>query len=512
MHDEPFNLLGVSPDDWAKMPEAGQLALLSLLDIVRSQSARLRELETLVRELQAKLGQSSRTSSKPPSSDPPSTPPAPPRPSRGRKAGGQSGHQGHHRPLVPPEAVTQPIELAPQHCPCCQSALPDDLPDAQPLRRTQVWEVPPIEPIIIEYRQHTVCCPHCQQLVTAELPADAPPGAFGPRATALMALMRSHFRLSLDEAVDFFGDVCQLPLGSASILRGCARVSAALAPIDADIHEAVQMQPQLNVDETSWPTETRTGWLWVAVSAVAVCFRICTGRGKDELRALLGSCYRGIINSDRLSAYKLLPSRQRQLCWSHLIRNLLGVQERYADASGWAEQMLTQSEALFFAWHCYKDGWYDQVALQQALLPVRLAMQDLLRAGVDSAYPKIASLSRELLAQWEALWTFSRVEGVEPTNNAAERALRPAVLWRKGSFGSRSAEGCRFVERLLSVRSTCQQQQRPVFAFLTAAVAAAWAGEEAPRLIPVPGQAASSAQVATPVVRPSVQTTLKWAA
>jgi len=212
-----------------------------------------------------------------------------------------------------------------------------------------------------------------------------------------------------------------------------------------------------------------------------------------------------------LSAYKLLPNGQRQLCWSHLIRNLLGLQERYADASGWAEQMLKQSEALFFAWRCYKEGWYDQVALQQALLPVRLAMQELLRAGVESPHAKIASLSRELLSQWEALWTFSRVEGVEPTNTAAERALRPAVLWRKGSFGSRSAEGCRFVERLLSVRATCQKQERALFEFITAAVAAAWAGEEAPRLIPAPGPVASSVHT-TVALRPSAQTTLKWAA
>ena len=150
MHDEPFNLLGVSPDDWANTPESVQLALLSLLDIVRSQSARLREHETLLRELQAKLGQSSRNSSKPPSSEPPSTPPAPPRTPRGRKSGGQLGHEGHQRPLVPPEQVHNPIELLPQQCPNCQSALGADLPDAAPLRRTQVYELPPIAPIITE--------------------------------------------------------------------------------------------------------------------------------------------------------------------------------------------------------------------------------------------------------------------------------------------------------------------------------------------------------------------------
>src|SRR6266545_6687518 len=200
-----------------------------------------------------------------------------------------------------------------------------------------------------------------------------------------------------------------------------------------------------------------------------------------------------MVTSDRLSASTLLPNGQRQLCWSHLVRNLLGVQARYADERGWAHQMLKRTDELFFAWHAYKDGWSDHVALQQALMPVRLAMQELLRAGVESPYSKIASVSRELLSQWEALWTFSRVAGVAPTNNAAERAVRPAVLWRKGSFGSGSAAGCRFVERLVSVRATCRQQERGLFGFLTAAVAAAWAGEAAPTRIPAPAQAACSA-------------------
>jgi len=122
MHEEPFNLLGVSPDAWAHTPESVQLALLSLLDIVRAQSAQIKELQILVRELQAKLGQTSRNSSKPPSSDPPSAPPSPSRPARGRKAGGQVGHEGHQRPLLPPEQVQDPIELRPEHCPTCQAA------------------------------------------------------------------------------------------------------------------------------------------------------------------------------------------------------------------------------------------------------------------------------------------------------------------------------------------------------------------------------------------------------
>jgi transposase len=486
MHEEPFNLLGIPPEDWAKTPETVRFALGSLLDIVQAQSQQIKELHIKVRDLEAKLGQSSRNSSKPPSSDPPSAPPKPPKVPRGRNAGGQPGHQGHNRPLLPPERVDEPVELLPDHCPDCSTVFAPELATIGEPRRTQVWELPLVQPHITEYRQHSRCCPGCRQLVTADLPPDAPPGAFGPRATALMALLRGRYRLSLDDAVELLADLWKLPLSSASVVMSCERASEALAPVDAAIQAVVQASPSVNADETSWPTETRKGWLWVAVSSLATCFRVHTSRSGPALRVLLGEAYRGIVGSDRFSAYGQYADGQRQLCWAHLVRNLRGLQERYGEETHWAQQLLDLSDELFLAWQLYKGGWIEQMALQQALIGVRLAMRDRLHQGVASPFPKIASFSHELVAHWEALWTFSRVEGIEPTNNIAERALRHAVLWRKGCFGSRSEAGCRFVERVLSVRATCVQQQRSLFAFVTEAVEAAWAGLPAPVLVTHP--------------------------
>jgi transposase len=167
-------------------------------------------------------------------------------------------------------------------------------------------------------------------------------------------------------------------------------------------------------------------------------------------------------------------------------RNVRALDERYGAETGWARAVLAQSDTLFFAWHLYRGGWLDRVGLQQALLPVRHSLRDLLEAGTTSPQIQIAGLSRKLLRRWEALFAFCRIEDIEPTNNAAERALRHAVLWRKGSFGSRSDEGCRFVERLLSVRATCAQQGRSLFTFLTEAVCAAWAGTPPPVLVTSP--------------------------
>jgi transposase len=151
-----------------------------------------------------------------------------------------------------------------------------------------------------------------------------------------------------------------------------------------------------------------------------------------------------------------------------------------------AQGMLHLAQTLFAAWRWYRSGIFDQLALQQALIPVRLALHERLEAGQSCGWDKLQAFCRDLLTHWEALWTFSRVEGMEPTNNLAERALRPAVVWRKSCFGTQSALGSRFVERILSVRATCAQQGRNLFAFLTDVVRAAWASQPAPSIFCTP--------------------------
>jgi len=204
------------------------------------------------------------------------------------------------------------------------------------------------------------------------------------------------------------------------------------------------------------------------------------------LRRLLGDGYRGLVHSDRASAYHLLPSAQRQLCWAHLVRNLQGLIDQQHSQSPRAGAMLQLAHQLFAAWHWYRSGVFDQLALQQALIPVRMAMQERLEAGRRCGWDKLEGFCRDLLTHWEALWTFSRVEGMQPTNNVAERALRPAVVWRKSCFGTQSALGSRFVERMLSVRATCAQQGRNLFAFLTEAVRAQFASQPAPSVFVSP--------------------------
>jgi len=174
------------------------------------------------------------------------------------------------------------------------------------------------------------------------------------------------------------------------------------------------------------------------------------------------------------------------LCWAHLIGKLQGLIDQQHAESIWAQRLLEWTRDIFTAWQAYRSGLYDQIALQQALLPVRLALHDLLLAGAQRPWTKLQAFCQDLLTHWDGLWTFVRVEGLEPTNNAAERALRPAVIWRKSCYGTQSGLGSRLVERMLSVRATCAQQGRNLFAFLTDAVRAGWLGQPAPSIFCTP--------------------------
>jgi transposase len=345
-----------------------------------------------------------------------------------------------------------------------------------------VWELPLVQPLVAAHQYHTVCCHGCGTLVTAERPADVPPGGFGPRTAAVVSLLHGRYRISHREVIHLLADLFQLPLSLGSVVTLQTTVSTALAPIYADIQTHVQAAPVANVDETGWKEAGKRRWLWVMVTAMATCFYVATSRNGPALRHLLGPAYRGIVGSDRHRPYLALPPERHQLCWSHLIRNFQALVDRGGRPGIWGADFLALSHLVFRLWHLFREGTLDRAMLQAAMVPIQQAMHALLRQGARRCDAP-ETLCQELLAHEDALWTFVRESGVEPTNNAAEQALRPAVLWRKGCFGAHSAEGNAFVERILTISATCTQQHRHLLTFLTAAVDAAWRGQSAPKLV-----------------------------
>lgn len=459
---------------WEQIPPAAQAALLV---VVHHYEARLTQLEERIRQLEEQLGQNSTNSSRPPSTDAPAVKRAPPKDPSGRSRGGQPGHALHSRPLLPPDRC---IPVKPDTCRRCGHALHGE--DPGPLRH-QVLDLPVLKPDVTEYQLHRLACRCCGTTTCGQLPAGVPTGHSGPRLQATTALLTGGYRLSKRQAETLLGDLCGVPLSAGEVCALEQQTSAVLAPVVEELQGFCRTQPA-NMDETSWRQQRRRAWLWVVVTDLVTIFHIALSRGGKVVQELLGEDYRHVLTSDRWSAYHGQPLRSRQLCWAHLQRDFQAMVDRGNAAAVIGEELLCCAQDLFTWWYRVRDGTLSRATFRNYMSTVRAMTREALEAGRACPCAKTAATCAALLKVEPALWTFVRVAGIEPTNNAAERAVRHAGQWRKTSYGTDSQAGSRFVARILSVVATCRQQGRHVLGYLTQCCEAALHGDPAPSLLP----------------------------
>lgn len=476
-------------DIWDRTPSEAQTYIGAL-------QARLCALELIVqalqeenRALQERLNQTSRNSSRPPSSDPPQAQ-RPNRPRSGRRRGGQPGHRGQTRTLIPVDEVDEVVSIKPEQCASCHAPLSGD--DPTPFRH-QIIEIPPIKPVVTEYQWHQLVCPKCGETTRAPWPKGVPRGTYGPRVHATVALCTGSSRLAKRTTQQVMADLFGVPMSVGSISQSEKITTAVIADPVQEARDSVEDQSVAHLDETSWRQGNQRAWLWVAVMNLVTVFLIRLSRGGRVARELLGEAFSGILVTDRYSAYNWYPVRWRQLCWSHLLRDFEAIRGRGGASEAIGEALLDQGRQMFTRWHRVRDGTLKRSTFRSYMTPVRREVERLLEAGSQCGVAKTEGTCREILKRRQALWTFVQVEGVEPTNNTAERAIRPGVQWRKGSFGTQSEAGSRFVESMLTVVTTLKQQKRNVLAYLTAAHEAALRGEPAPSLLPESEQRSQTA-------------------
>ncbi len=459
---------------WDRIPAAAQAALSALIGNLQSEVAALRQ---QVADLTARLSQNSQNSSRPPSSDGPAVKRRPPREPSGRRRGAQPGHEYHCRPLLPPD---EEIPRKPTACRRCGQSLAGS--DPQPLRH-QVIELPPIKPLVSEYQLHRLVCPRCGTSTCAALPAGVPTGQQGPRLQSALAVITGAYRLSKGQAETLCADLFAIPICPGTICHLEQETTQALDPVVGELRAYVKTQ-HANLDETSWREEGKRAWLWVAATALVTVFHICRSRGGAVARSLLGPGLHWVVTSDRYSAYKWLALRRRQLCWAHLRRDFQAMMDRQNGGSAIGMALLIFSDDVFHWWYRVRDGTLQRNSMRTYIAGQRPWLRSLLERGAVCGCAKTAGVCRELLKVEPAFWTFLRVEGVQPTNNAAERALRHAVLWRKSSYGTASIKGSQYVATILSVVATCRSQGRNVLEFVTACCQARLHGQAAPSLLP----------------------------
>lgn len=459
-----------------QLEASGEVLSPSVRAAVEQQEKLIAALQERVRELEARLAQNSTNSSKPPSSDPPGLV-RPGKKPKGRSRGGQPGHRGHHRMLLPPERVDEVVQHAPEACEHCGHLLAG-AEEALPAQVHQTVELPPIHAEVTEHRLRCLRCPKCSGLTRAPLPSGGK--RFGPRLTALVGVLAGHYRMSRRSVQDLLGRLLDVPAPSLGSTEACTQeTSAALEAAYRAVQAEVRAGWRAGVDETPWKLCGRKMWLWVGVADRATAFHIGRSRGKEELKEFLGD-FAGIVSSDRWCSYQACA--KRQLCWAHLIRNFRKLALRGGKAAEFAAEGERICEQVFEGWRSYREGHLARDELKRALAGIQDSFRRLVEGGAKSINNRVARMCRNLLKLWRSLWTFLD-EPVEPTNNAAERALRKAVLWRKSSFGSQSEGGLRYAERILSISATCQQQGIHPLDFVACSIAALRAGTTAPTIL-----------------------------
>jgi transposase len=370
--------------------------------------------------------------------------------------------------------------LKPDACRRCGTKLSGS--DPEPLRH-QVWEVPPIKPDVTEYQRHRLQCPCCGETTCAPLPPGVPQSQAGPRLVALVALLMGCFRQSKRRVAFFLEQVLGQPCSTGWVVKLQNQATAALAGPYQELADQLPSQEILSIDESPTKQGPAKSWLWTCVAATFTVFTIRLTRAATVLEELLGEAYDGVTNCDRAKMYWMLG--RLQWCWAHLKRDFQAlIDSNDPQVKRLGHDLMRQTRKLFELYGRYRDGTLSRAAWKRLMHPVRQEVDALLLRGAYSGNSRLIGMCDELRNHRAWLWTYLEVEGVEPTNNAGERALRHAVIWRKLSFGTQSARGSRFVETMLTVVETCRQQSRNVFAYVTDAVNAHFAQQAPPSLLP----------------------------
>ena len=461
---------------------------------IAARDARITELERQVAELLERvsvlaelLGQNSNNSHKPPSSDPPGTGDGSikkkdqrrSKAGKKRKRGGQPGHKGNHRGLLSESEVDEFVDYYPHQCENCWQSLGDIL-DVQ-ATRFQVTELPAGGGRhVTEYRAHTVRCA-CGHRTRGRFGAEVPKSPFGPRLMSIVALLTGVYHLSRRRTVSLLHDLfhVRMSLGAVSSVEG--RVSDAVAPAVDETWTKLDDVRVKHTDGTGWLQAGAALSVWTIATTMVTVFKIVTDSSKKTLESLLGNLA-GLLVSDRAAALNFWAMERRQVCWAHLLRKFVSFSERDGPAGRFGRELLEYTGLVFEYWHAYKDGAISKATFRAWMIPVRAGIEATLDRASSAEIKRLSGSCANLREHRLALWTFVDTDGVEPTNNHAERELRAFVLWRKRSFGSQSDRGNRFAERVMTICHTARKQGRDVLSFLTACCEASAEGMATPSM------------------------------
>jgi transposase len=422
----------------------------------------IRILKAEINELKEKLNTNSSNSSKPPSQDP-YRGTSKKKPS-GRKQGGQPGHSRHQRSLVPIEGVKKVHEIKPDICSSCGKNAFDDTPVRTEIR--QVTELPEIQPEVIQYNIHTCSCSCCGKHIKAQVPQEAI-GAFGPRLMGFISILSAEFHTTKRKVVNLLGYL-NIRISLGAVCKTQAIAGLILEKPYEIIRQHTLNQSNVNGDETSWKVFGKRHWMWIATTGKSAFFKIDQSRSSEAFRRIYGSSFKKLLTTDRCPSYNE-HNGERQLCLGHIDRDFEKIAGRNDFDAVLGDYLKKEMDGVFKIWHSFKDAEIPRTEMREKIEKQHVSpMKVLLEIGATASNvsSKTQNTCDNLQKDFPSMWTFLKYDGVEPTNNLAERDLRHGVIWRKISFGNQSDAGKIFVERMLTIITTMKKQTQNAFHYI----------------------------------------------
>ncbi len=468
----------------AKTLEEAQLIIEKLCEIVRDMAARIEDLEE-------QIGRGSGNSSQPPSQDSAKQRAERKKKKRSvRKQGAQPGHRKHQRELVPEDQVNQVERFYPVGRCSCGGPIETE---AEPSRRHQVFDLPEVRYTVTEYQTYSGCCGRCGTRHVGELPSWVPRGQMGAGLISWIALLSGQYQVTTRALQSLLREQWDLEFSLGAISQAQRPVSTWLEPIYAQIGESVRQSKVAHADETSHYRGAERRWLWALCMPTAVYFLTHYSRGKGAAKELLRD-FEGILISDRHGGYNDYPVERRQLCWAHILRNLECIAGRSGRAGKLGRRLVRLAQLTVRLEHRWRVGGYGSILYEHRLHRLRAWFRRELEHGAGAhGNSRTGNQCSKLLREESMLWTFLSRPGIPLTNNAAERALRPYVIWRKISFFSQSYRGDQFRPLILSITETCKRLQVGAYQILRRACEQGLRGDPVTVRLPIPNAQPSPA-------------------
>jgi transposase len=379
---------------------------------------------------------------------------------RQKRPGRPKGHPGAHRAV--PTHVDDHCEVPLPCCPHCGGPVEAVVPIEQ-----LIEEIPPLRPRVTHLVTYQGQCPNCGDVQSTHplKTSEATGGAkvqLGPRAQALVAALNKQHGLTMRTACRVLEQMVGLRLTPGGLAQLVQRVGekaeASYEALVLDIRAAAAVF----VDETSWYMGGPGSWLWVFTTATETVYRVESSRGRDVVTETLGPDFAGVLVSDCLASYENVPYRTHK-CIAHHLKAISEARERpdTPDPS-YLNNWKLFFQAVIGYWKAQPQLDAEEFALRRA--GIEAWLDRLLAAEVTQ--PGDVAIRNRIGKRRASILVCLYEPAAEPTNNRAERDLRPAVIARKVSCGNKTRAGKRGFEVLRSVTSTCCKRGHDIITYL----------------------------------------------